>query len=127
MNDSALPNDVRTFVNMYIDSIELLEVLILLRTETDKAWSIPDVARALTLTHDSATLRLKELERRRLVHRDQGDLFSYDAHSLGVEETVERVAEAYSKRRTRLIALIFSGASESIRGFADAFRLRDDR
>lgn len=126
MSSSRLPNDVRTFVRMYIDSVELLEVLLTIRTDPEKPWSISEVARTLTVTVESARLRLDQLEERRLAQRDDDGAYTYTAKSLGIEDTVAQLAESYAKRRTRVISLIFSGPTEGVRGFADAFKLRED-
>lgn len=52
--------------------------------------------------------------------------FRYSPASEDVDLRVDQVAEAYAKRRTTVIGLIFSGPSEGVRGFADAFKLRED-
>jgi DNA-binding transcriptional ArsR family regulator len=119
---------VRDFIARFIDSVELLEVLLLLRAAPDKVWTPEEVARALTSTPDSVTLRLDELERRNLVRADQAGekSFRYSPANDETNRRVDEVAEAYARRRTTVIGLIFSGPSEGVRGFSDAFRLRED-
>lgn len=127
--DSSPPgwDNVRGFLARYIDSVELLEVLLLARAAPDKKWSTSEVARALTLTAESANLRLRQLAGRGLLRADlEAETFVYSPESDELDSTIDAVAEAYAKRRTSVIGLIFSGPSDSVRGFADAFRLREE-
>ena len=119
---------VREFIALYINSVELLEILLLLRAAPDKEWRADEVAKALTSTPDSTELRLRDLTRKELARVEEGEpkTFRYSPTSEEVDRSVDRVAEAYAKRRTTVIALIFSGPSEGVRGFADAFKLRED-
>ena len=118
---------VRRFLARYIDSVELLEVLLLARAAPDKRWSTSEVARALTLTLESANLRLRQLAGRGLLRADlEAKTFVYSPESDELDTTIDAVAEAYAVRRTSVIGLIFQGPSDSVRGFADAFRLREE-
>ena len=119
---------VRDFIALYIDSVELLEILLLLRAAPEKEWRADEVAKALTSTPDSTQLRLHDLARKDLARMTGGEQesFRYSPASEDVDLRVDQVAEAYAKRRTTVIGLIFSGPSEGVRGFADAFKLRED-
>ena len=122
-----IPSKVGRFLRRYIDSVELLEVLLAMRNAPERSWTIPEIARALTITQDSARLRLGELTTRRLVTHDKNHAtFAYDPETPDLDVAIELLAKLYEKRRTTVISLIFSGPSEDVRGFADAFRLRDD-
>ncbi|HWL65469.1 MAG TPA: hypothetical protein VNP73_05790 [Actinomycetota bacterium] len=127
MGQKDVSKNVRDFLARFIDSVELLEVLLLARAAPEKAWSTKDVARALTLSDESADLRLRQLAGRGLLAADiKGGTFTYSPESADMDKTIDDVAETYAKRRTTVIGLIFSGPSPSVRGFADAFRLRDE-
>ena len=128
MSRDEIPKPVRELIARHIDSVELLEVLLLLRAAPDKEWSTEEVARALTSSPHSTTLRLRDLERRDLVASDQAEqrTFRYSPVTEEMDRRIDQLAEAYAKRRTTVIGLIFSGPSEAVRGFSDAFKLRED-
>ena len=128
MSKHEISKSIRDFIARYIDSVELLEVLLLVRAAPDKKWTPSEIARALTSTPHSAALRLNDLVRRDLIQVDPRaeGTFLYSPTSDEVDRQIDQLAEAYAKRRTTVIGLIFSGPSEGVRGFADAFKLRED-
>ena len=126
MTSAELPKEVRDFVTRHITSVEELEVLLLLRAVPDKDWSIDEVRRALSGSSESIRLRMDHLVRHRLVHSNSaGETFRYSVGEAG-DATIDEVANAYAKRRVAVIGLIFSGPSDSVRSFSDAFRFRDE-
>ncbi len=129
MTDSVLPPQVQRFITAHIDSLEKLEVLLLLRTRRERAWSAEAVSRELRITESSASKRLRDLDAGGLVVSDGASppSFRYDASRSEVEQDVAQLAEAYTERRVSVISFIFSRPLENVRGFADAFRLKRDK
>lgn len=125
----GVPHDVQRFIADNIDSAAQLEVLLLLRGEPDREWSAADVSRALVSTPQSAALRLADLDDRRLLARSDGPdgpCYRYAPGGAQADRTIAALAEAYAKRKTAVIRLIFSRPSERVTSFADAFRIRRD-
>lgn len=52
--------------------------------------------------------------------------FRYLPSSPALAAAADQLAEAYSTRRTAVIAFIFSAPTDAVQGFADAFRLRGE-
>lgn len=120
-----LPGNVQAFLRQYIDSVEQLEVLLLLRA-SGQEWTAEGVTRELATSLDSATARLDSLARSRLLATsDSGGqrLYRYDPAAQLVA-AVDELAEVYPKRRVAVITFIFSEPDESLRHFSNAFRLR---
>ena len=124
MTTRGIPDDVAQFIRDHIDSIELLEVLLLLRERSGDVWSAETVARELRINPVSTTTRLEKLTSLDLL-ADQGDAsYRYAPATSAIDTLIQRVAECYRERRVTMITMIFSKPSDSARDFADAFRLR---
>jgi hypothetical protein len=117
--DSLLSGRVLTFVRAHIDSVELLEVLLLLRDHAEEEWDAAGVAHELRIQPRSARSRLETLAAIDVVDLD-GETARY---RMGNEhaEAVDELADAYRTRRVTIITLIFDRPAQSARAFADAF------
>ena len=123
-----IPKDVAQFITEYIDSLEQLEVLLLMRASAPTEWDGAAVARELRIDPGSASGRLASLAARGLlVATDEaGGRYRFDPRSSELNRVVGRLADTYKERRVSVITLIFSKPSDTIRSFADAFRIRKD-
>jgi hypothetical protein len=123
---TGVPAPVRRFISGHIESVAQLEVLLLARAVTDKAWTAEEVARALVIRPESAAHWLDDLAARGLLLED-GGRYRYHPSTDGTESTIDDLAESYAKYRVAVIGLIFSKPSERVTVFADAFRIRRRR
>lgn len=125
MSSTGLSDRVTRFIGEHIDSVEQLEVLLLLRRAAGQEWTADDVARELRIAAASAGGRLEDLERRGILARSDGKAgaFRYSPQKGEVDDSVGDLAAAYAERRVTVINLIFSRPNERIRTFADAFRV----
>jgi len=121
----AIPAAVEKFIRRHIDSVEQLEVLILLRENPEREWSAASVARELRSTTSAIQLRLDRLVDHRFVTKSHNGTYSFDAQAQIASEIDELIA-TYRTRRTTIIEMIFAAPSDSVRSFADAFRLRGE-
>lgn len=116
---------MRRLIADHIHSVEQLEVLLLLRREADREWSPGDVASELVTTLDSVAARLEDLAERGFAVKVADDPPRYRWSGDGARDgLVDELASLYARRRVSVISEIFSRPSETIRTFADAFRLR---
>lgn len=109
----------------HIHSVEQLEVLLLLRGDPERQWTAEAVAVKLATLPQSAVDRLEDLARRGFLAKS-GEGYRYDGSDRSRDAAVAELQEVYARRRVSLIGLIFSKPSETIRTFADAFRLRKE-
>lgn len=123
MTDANLPPRVQRFLLAHIDSVEKLEVLLLLRGQSSRAWTGAAVAQELRIAEESARHRLDDLCARGLLSCE-GDAFRYAPGGGGDAQAVDELATTYSLRRVSVISFIFSQPMDRIRSFADAFRLK---
>jgi hypothetical protein len=121
---NGLADAVHRFLYHNIDSVEQLEVLLLLRRVPDRGWTADEVAREL-YSHPSSVLhRMTSLAGRGLLRELEPACFRYAPRSAELHQTVNEVAEAYRERRVAVITLIASKPMENVRAFSDAFRFR---
>ena len=118
---------LRALINRAIDSVEHVEVLLLLKSQPQRDWTPQEIAAELRRSEASVAHRLRALTRVKLA---LGSESGYRYQSGDADDTVEELAYEYEHRRVRLIEAIFSRSIDSARSFADAFRLwgeDDDR
>lgn len=126
MSTKSLPDDVIRFLNQHIDSVEQLEVLLLLHRAGESDWSAEMVAAALYTQPASAARRLASLCADRLITASprQPDAYRYVPDPNGAGELISTVADTYRERRVAVVTAIASKPMENVRAFSDAFRLR---
>ncbi len=123
MGDAKIDLQVRKFIHRYIDSVELLEVLLLLHRKPSKAWSVAEVTEALRSTDSSIDNRLLSLERRGFVEEKEA-LFRFAPKTPELGASVDALADAYLTYRIRVVEEIYGSRTHSLRPFADAFKIR---
>ncbi|WP_223758341.1 hypothetical protein [Myxococcus sp. RHSTA-1-4] len=110
----------------HIDSVEKLEVLLLLRARAEREWTASEVALELRITEVSAAARLEDLTTHALLVGDAGrpEKFRYSPPRSEDVRSVAELAAAYAERRVSVITFIFTKPQSHVQGFADAFLLR---
>ena len=129
LNDPGISQDVRHLIVERIDSVVQLEVLLLLKSEAQRAWAAADVAQQLRIEPQWAAGQLEELASRGLlgVAGEPPGGYRYAPATPGLDAAVGQLERDYAERRVTVITLIFSKPVDKLRTFADAFRLRKDR
>ena len=123
-----VPESVRDFVLAYIDSVVQLEMLLLLM-RGKKRWTATEVARELRIDPEGAAGQLAELTQKGLLTPTNSSAemgYQYAPSSRRLRELMDGLERAYEDRRVSIISLIYSKPSDTIRVFADAFRIRKE-
>ncbi len=110
MTNTAIPEDIRKFLDAYITSLTQLEMLLLLHMHPEQEWSARDVSHVLYLQPEAAATRLDDLVRHGLVTvNDSSDRrYRYEPVTSVLDQTVTHLARVYKERRVSVITLIFS-------------------
>lgn len=124
---TGLSDAVQRFVAAHVSSIELLEVLLLLRQNEGREWRAAEVAREIGSSLMSIRDRLANLAARRFVavrEADDDTLYRYAADG-DLRKVIDDLAKAYKERRLAVVDLIYARPQPSdIETFSDAFRIR---
>jgi DNA-binding Lrp family transcriptional regulator len=127
MTSSQLPGDVARFLERHVDSIEHLEVLLLLFASGERSWTAEEIATHLRVQPESVRRRLGRLEADGLVVADAPPSAFRAAPNPALVACVRHVAQVYKERRVSVITFIFSRPTRDVYVLADAFKIKKDR
>lgn len=124
MHGNKLPDHVRRFIFEAIDSVEQLEVLILLRAHANHAVDVAFLSRELRSSASSIERRLASLVSLELARACVSEpiTYIYRETTTDRERTVDDLLEQYKLRPQAVVELIFSPMKKA-RLFANAFIL----
>lgn len=123
MNSSIFSENLVQFIGRYIEAVETLEILLLLREHRARTWSAQEVNDSLRSSLASVTHRLDDLAGYQLLARSERG-FRYEPDSPRLAALVDELAVAYRDRRHRVIELIFSKPTREIHSFSNAFKIK---
>jgi hypothetical protein len=121
---NGLPEDVHRFLHQHIESVEQLEVLLLLWRAPERGWNSDEVATAVYSHPSSVVRRLAMLYGQGLLREREPGCYQYAPRTAELHDTVTRLDHIYRERRVAVITLIASKPIENVRAFSDAFRIR---
>ena len=114
--------DFQQFILKYIDSVDHLRTLLLLRGEPTRAWGVMDVSGRLYLEPRRVSAVLASLKTSGLLTESDAG-FSYGPSEKELAKMVDELAKLDRERPVTLIKLIYS-RPDTLEAFADAFKLR---
>jgi hypothetical protein len=121
LKPADISNDVRQFIFDYIDSVEQLEVLFLLKSSPEKWWTAADISNQLRSTPTSIDSRISRTKLMQFLDSHPNTPQCYRYHQTAQsDEIIDKVLQEYKLRRQAILELIFSPVKRS-RSFADAF------
>lgn len=128
MSEQDVPDRIRSFVFHHIDSVEQLEILLVLSSDKSKSWSVQELTDRFRSNPNSIRQRLQVLKRDNLVREIAGavSLFEFSPADESIEDLIRELGEVYRLKPHRVLELIFSSMKKA-RFFADAFRLTPPR
>jgi hypothetical protein len=121
---NGLPQDVHQFLHQNIESVEQLEVLLLLWRTPERGWTSEEVATAVYSHPTSVIRRLGMMLGQGLLREREPGCYQYAPRTAELHQTVTRLEHTYRERRVAVITLIASKPVENVRAFSDAFRIR---
>jgi DNA-binding IclR family transcriptional regulator len=124
-SDPALPGELRAFLHSCIESIEQVELLMLLRG-AEHARTARDVAGALRLSPAGARRDLETLSARGLldVRVEEETKYRYRPKSAELGRYCDLLAQHYVTSRQAVLGFVATESRRSAKRFADAFKLR---
>lgn len=127
---SRLPRDVYGFLRAHIRSIGQLEVLLLLSRDPARTWTVNEVNRELRMSDHAARKHLELLRDQQIVREEAGSerRYHFAPQDPNLPAVVRRLDGMFHQWVASIVDAIYAPREDSIRQFADAFRLkRDDR
>jgi hypothetical protein len=121
---SGITDEVEALITGHIDSVEKLEILLLLHGDRTQVWSPAIVSRELRRNPSSVARCMSQLAGASLISGSESKGYGFPGADPAVGRTVDRLAETYAARRVAVVQLIVSNPMDSVTTFADAFRFR---
>lgn len=123
----SLSQRVEDLISRSIDSVDTLELLLLLRRSPDRYWAAAAAEQLLGLREGSARRRLDALLSAGLAARGpESGAFMYSPADADVRLAVDELAAAYDEQRINVINHIYSSNLARLRAFSNAFRIKSD-
>jgi DNA-binding FadR family transcriptional regulator len=124
--DHELPTELRVFIHSCIESIEQVELLLLMRG-SDRMRTARDIASALRVSVPAARRNLETLAARGLLEVRVGEeiAYRYRPKSDDLARFCDLLAQFYITARQAVLGFVAAESRLSIKRFSDAFRLRD--
>jgi hypothetical protein len=121
---SRLPSKLALFVEHHINSVDQLEVLLLLFRSPDTYWGADAVAHQLGLSAEMAGRRLRELSTSKLaVEGKTGNVYRINDADKEQMANVTELARLYQEQRLSVVNWIYESNLTRLRSFADAFKI----
>jgi hypothetical protein len=97
----------------------------MLKRNPERIWTPEEVSAEMRTNPSYAKAQLEELLLAKLVASDQADHFHF-SESTSHLENVQALEVLYNNRRSTVINYIYSQPIDSIRDFANAFKIKKD-
>ena len=127
MVENGIESDLKFFIAEYFDSIEAIEVVLLLKNQSTRAWQPAELSAALRSSLPSIESRLAEQVRKGILVCDEQRgvrRYRYSPCQERIAEMMNQLGELFILRRFTIINLLYSSELNTIRDFAKAFDLR---
>ncbi|MGA8808436.1 MAG: hypothetical protein WB973_11210 [Thermoanaerobaculia bacterium] len=122
----SLQQSVMEFISRYVDSMETLEIILLLQRAPDTFWTGSAIDSHFGMKQGTAEKRLHGLLQNRLVSRGTSGGYRYAPKDEELRAGVSALAIAYAERRAVVANIVFSENLERLRAFSDAFKVKSE-
>ncbi len=114
------------FVVKNIDSVELLDVLALLRSNQEKEWQPEELDSQIRSSLSSIKNRLEYLCELGIASKSQDEpiFYRYRPQNEELRSLCEELIMLYQTKRTSITEMIYTKSFREIFSFAEAFRVR---
>lgn len=117
--------EVRELIARHLDSVESIEILLLLRRSPQTYWGAPAIAEQLGIAPDIARTKIEALRSSGIITvGEQTGAFRYGPPDQRTKNAVDELAALYANRRGSVINTLYSTNLERLRAFSNSFRVK---
>lgn len=121
----VLNPEVRELIAHHLDSLESVEILLLLRRSPRTYWGAPAIAEQLGIAPEIARAKLDALRSSGMIAvGEQTGAFRYAPADDRTKNAVDELATAYANRRASVVNSIYSANLDRLRAFSNSFRVK---
>jgi hypothetical protein len=118
--------EVKEFIANCVRSVWALELLLLLRRDERRSWTVEELTAELRSSAFVVADVLATFRQAGLVAEDADGRFRYAPAASHLDRAVEQLATAYASKPLAVSKEILAAGNDKIRSFADAFKLKKD-
>jgi hypothetical protein len=128
MSEKVFSEELEKFIAAEINSLEQLEILLLLSGNPHKWWSAKSVYEVVKSSIQSVQDRLEEMVARGILRKETDNevRFQFGPRDEAVWRITTELRDAYKERSVKVVQAIYSKPPDPVQEFARAFRLRKD-
>ena len=115
--------DVFQFIREHVRSVWALELLLRLKHDPERCWSVEELVRELRASHSLVADNLSALEDAGLVVAEDRGGFRYQPAAAVLAKVCDDLDAAYAKKPVTVIRWI-SAPTERLQSLADAFKFK---
>ncbi|HEX7858693.1 MAG TPA: hypothetical protein VF773_00035 [Verrucomicrobiae bacterium] len=117
------------FIAGEINSLEQLEILLLLSGNPHRTWSVNGVYEVIKSSPQSVKDRLNEMTERGVLRKEvEGEArYQFAPTNDALWKITSELRDAYKERSVKVVQAIYSKPPDAVQEFARAFRLRKDK
>ena len=126
VSDADLSSEAKQFLRTYIQSLEQLEILALMRAQRDREWTAAAIYEEILSNEKSIGVRLAQFEANGLIVSTgkQTPTYRYEPRTAELDAAAQATLQAYRERRVLVTETIFRPETDPAKSFADAFRFK---
>lgn len=117
---------LQEFISRYIDSIETLEILLLLERSPETYWMASAIESHLGIKTGTAEKRLQGLLQNGFIVKGASRGYRFSPENETQNAAVAELATAYTARRVSVVNMVFSENLARLRAFSDAFKVKSE-
>ena len=118
---SRLPLDIKELLTKHFDSVFQLEVLFLFFDHPNREMNADEVCKELRSSIANTKTQLHNLQQQGFIKSSSLEKYLYIP-----SEAVEKLYHAYHERPVAIISFLYEKPNETLKSFADAFKLKKD-
>lgn len=128
MSESGFSDELDKFIAAEINSLEQLEILLLLSGNPHRWWTAQDVYNVIKSSTQSVADRLNQMVERGFLKAETDDemRFQFGPADENIWRIISELRNAYKERSVKVVQAIYSKPPDAVQEFARAFRLRKD-
>jgi hypothetical protein len=128
LSEKVFSDELEKFIAAEINSLERLEILLLLSGNPHKWWSAKSVYEVIKSSMQSVQDRLNEMVSRGILRMETDNevRFQFGPKDEAVWRITTELRDAYKERSVKVVQAIYSKPPDAVQEFARAFRLRKD-
>jgi hypothetical protein len=129
VNEKVFSEELEKFIAAEINSLEQLEILLLLSGNPHKWWTAAGVYEVIKSSVQSVQDRLDEMVQRGILRKESDNdvRYQFAPANEAIWNITSELRDAYKERSVKVVQAIYSKPPDAVQEFARAFRVRKDQ